>query len=177
MTRELLNAFLIVLGHSVGRPRPEGISAAERIHRRRRHRRVAAADHASRALPLAFWLPVINVPFVFIGYRYLGTAFASAARWRLVRSRPSCARAVSDGDTGSPARRRLRRILSRRGHRPGGARRRGARRHRDRGAAHQQAQHAVARRRRHSRIQRRRCFSSPWRCSASRPRCIRSSPI
>ncbi len=26
--------------------------------------------------PLAFWLPVINVPFVFIGYRYLGIAFA-----------------------------------------------------------------------------------------------------
>lgn len=26
--------------------------------------------------PLAFWLPVINAPFVFIGYRYLGGAFA-----------------------------------------------------------------------------------------------------
>src|SRR6187455_769527 len=26
--------------------------------------------------PLAFWLPVINVPFVFVGNRYLGTSFA-----------------------------------------------------------------------------------------------------
>ena len=26
--------------------------------------------------PLAFWLPVINVPFVFLGYRHLGLAFA-----------------------------------------------------------------------------------------------------
>ena len=28
------------------------------------------------SLPLAFWLPVINAPFVFLGYRHLGAPFA-----------------------------------------------------------------------------------------------------
>ena len=31
---------------------------------------------AITAAPLAFWLPVINVPFVALGYRHLGVAFA-----------------------------------------------------------------------------------------------------
>ena len=108
------------------------------------------------SLPLAFWLPVINVPFVILGYRHLGAAFAvrSALAIGALAARPR-ARAVPDRDAGSPARRRVRRILSRRGHRPRRARRGGARWHRDRGAVDQQAQHAAAGWRLHPRVQRR----------------------
>ena len=31
-------------------------------------------------LPLAVWLPVVNLPFVVLGYRQLGRAFARAQR-------------------------------------------------------------------------------------------------
>ena len=41
------------------------------------------------SLPLAFWLPVINGPFVILGHRYLGARLPSAARWRFARSLPS----------------------------------------------------------------------------------------
>ena len=108
------------------------------------------------SLPLAFWLPVINGPFVILGHRYLGARVCHPQRAGDLRARRRPrARALPDSDAGSPARRRIRRILSRRGHRPRRARRGGARWHRDRGSFDQQAQHGAAGWRLHPRVQRR----------------------
>ncbi len=75
MTRELLNALLITLGilsaglGLKGFLLPSGFIDGGVTG-------VSLLLATVTTLPLAFWLPVINVPFVFIGYRYLGTAFA-----------------------------------------------------------------------------------------------------
>ena len=164
-------------GHPVGRPWPEGIPAAERVHRwwcdgcvaaaRRRHEfaaRVLASGH-QRA---------VRVPRVPAPRR--GVCHPQRAGDLRARRRPR-ARAVPDGDAGSPARRRIRRILSRRGHRPRRARRGGARWHRDRGSFDQQAQHGAAGRRRPSSRSTSSCSSWRWRCSVSRRRSIPSLRI
>jgi uncharacterized membrane-anchored protein YitT (DUF2179 family) len=75
MSRELLNAFLIALGiFSAGLGLkgfllPSGFIDGGVTG-------VSLLMATVTELPLAFWLPVINAPFIMIGYRYLGTAFA-----------------------------------------------------------------------------------------------------
>jgi uncharacterized membrane-anchored protein YitT (DUF2179 family) len=75
MSRELLNAFLIALGiFSAGLGLkgfllPSGFIDGGVTG-------VSLLLATVTELPLAFWLPVINAPFIIIGYRYLGTAFA-----------------------------------------------------------------------------------------------------
>ena len=107
-------------------------------------------------VPLALWLPLVNVPFVVLGWRQLGRAFAlrSIAGDCRPRGRDRD-RALSRRHARSAADGGLRRRLHRRGHRPVGARRRRARRDRDRRAAHRQAQPGPEGRRRHPRLQRR----------------------
>ncbi|RPI54818.1 MAG: YitT family protein [Acidobacteria bacterium] len=75
MTRELLNAALIALGilsaglGLKGFLLPSGFIDGGVTG-------VSLLMATVTGPPLAFWLPVINGPFVFIGYRYLGAAFA-----------------------------------------------------------------------------------------------------
>ncbi len=75
MTRELLNALLIILGilsaglGLKGFLLPSGFIDGGVTG-------VSLLLTTVTGTPLAFWLPVINVPFVFIGNRYLGTSFA-----------------------------------------------------------------------------------------------------
>lgn len=75
MTRELLNVILIALGilsaglGLKGFLLPSGFIDGGVTG-------VSLLLAMVTNLPLAFWLPVINVPFVFLGYRQLGAAFA-----------------------------------------------------------------------------------------------------
>ena len=75
MTRELLNAILILLGilsaglGLKGFLLPSGFIDGGVTG-------VSLLLAMVTSLPLAFWLPVINVPFVFLGYRHLGAPFA-----------------------------------------------------------------------------------------------------
>ena len=75
MTRELLNATVITLGilsagfGLKGFLLPSGFIDGGVTG-------VSLLLPRVTSLPLAFWLPVINVPFVLLGYRQLGAAFA-----------------------------------------------------------------------------------------------------
>ena len=75
MTRELLNAILILLGilsaglGLKGFLLPSGFIDGGVTG-------VSLLLATVTSPPLAFWLPVINVPFVVLGYRQLGAAFA-----------------------------------------------------------------------------------------------------
>jgi uncharacterized membrane-anchored protein YitT (DUF2179 family) len=75
MSRELLNIFLITLGivsaglGLKGFLLPSGFIDGGVTG-------VSLLLTTVTSPPLAFWLPVINLPFVFIAYRQLGTAFA-----------------------------------------------------------------------------------------------------
>ena len=79
MTRELLNAFLIILGvlsaglGLKGFLLPSGFIDGGVTG-------VSLLLATVTGLPLAFWLPIINVPFIAVGYRQLGAAFALAQR-------------------------------------------------------------------------------------------------
>lgn len=75
MTRELLNTVLIILGiASAGFGLKGFLLPAGFID--------GGVTGVSLLLtivtgpPLAFWLPVINAPFIFVGYRHLGAVFA-----------------------------------------------------------------------------------------------------
>ena len=75
MTRELLNATLILLGilsaglGLKGFLLPSGFIDGGVTG-------VSLLLAMVTSPPLAFWLPVINAPFVFLGYRHLGAPFA-----------------------------------------------------------------------------------------------------
>ncbi len=75
MTRELLNASLIILGilsaglGLKGFLLPSGFIDGGVTG-------VSLLLATVTSPPLAFWLPVINVPFVLVGYRHLGRSFA-----------------------------------------------------------------------------------------------------
>ena len=75
MTRELLNAVLIILGilsaglGLKGFLLPSGFIDGGVTG-------VSLLLAMVTSPPLAFWLPVINAPFIIIGYRHLGAAFA-----------------------------------------------------------------------------------------------------
>ena len=75
VTRELLNAILILLGilsaglGLKGFLLPSGFIDGGVTG-------VSLLLAMVTSLPLAFWLPVINVPFVVLGYRHLGAPFA-----------------------------------------------------------------------------------------------------
>src|SRR5687768_18608743 len=75
MTRELLNATLILLGilsaglGLKGFLLPSGFIDGGVTG-------VSLLLASVTGPPLAFWLPVINVPFVFLAYRHLGLTFA-----------------------------------------------------------------------------------------------------
>ena len=127
------------------------------------------------SLPLSVWLPLINVPFIAVGYRHLGAAFAVRSSLAIVVLALVIAFVHFPDVTPDPrADRDLRRVLSRRGDWPRDERRRRARRHRDRRTPHQQGEHDLARWRRHPRCSTSSSSSSRWPCSASRPRCTRS---
>ncbi len=75
MTRELLNAFLIILGILSaglglrGFLLPSGFIDGGVTG-------VSLLAASLTGLPLSVWLPLINVPFIAIGYRHMGGAFA-----------------------------------------------------------------------------------------------------
>ena len=75
MTREFLNTVLIILGIASagfglkGFLLPAGFIDGGVTG-------VSLLMASVTTLPLAFWLPTINVPFVLVGYRHLGAAFA-----------------------------------------------------------------------------------------------------
>lgn len=83
MTRELLNAFLIVLGILSaglglrGFLLPSGFIDGGVTG-------VSLLAVSLTGLPLSLWLPLINVPFIAIGYRHMGGAFALRSAMAIV---------------------------------------------------------------------------------------------
>ncbi len=83
MTRELLNAFLIILGILSaglglrGFLLPSGFIDGGVTG-------VSLLAASLTGLPLSVWLPLINVPFIAIGYRHIGGAFAARSTLAIV---------------------------------------------------------------------------------------------